>query len=276
MKIKRIINNNIVTSLKNGHEVVVMGRGIGFNQKPGNLISKDTIEKIFELIKDDNAKQFKNLLADVPIEEMQSVEEIISFARLSLGKPLSETIYVALTDHIHFAIQRIKSGMEFNNALEWEVKHFYNHEYLIAKEGLNIIFQHTKVKLPTVEAATIALHLVNAEMGNSMSHTVGMTKIIKQIISIIQYTFHVQILDTSLAYERLLTHLKFFIQRVLAHRTLSEEDPALFKVIKETHLKEYQCSLKIGEYIKKEFNYDLTEAELAYLTIHINRVVNEN
>jgi len=30
MKIEKVINNNVVSAMENGREVVVMGRGIGF------------------------------------------------------------------------------------------------------------------------------------------------------------------------------------------------------------------------------------------------------
>lgn len=82
--------------------------------------------------------------------------------------------------------------------------------------------------------------------------------------------------DTSLAYERLMTHLKFFIQRVMTNQPLPDNDDKLFNMIKETYPNEFKCSLKISKYVKKELNYDLTDAELSYLTIHINRVITEN
>lgn len=276
MKIIKVINNNIVTSIKDGNEVIVMGKGLGFNKTSGDLIPDPKIDKIFSLSNEDGADRFKSLLKDVPMQELQASDEIISYARLSLGKKLSDSIYVSLTDHIHFAIERFKKGMDFGNALSWEVKHFYNHEYLIGKEGLNIIEKKSHVRLPDDEAVTIALHLVNAEMDNSMDHTLGMTKLIKEILGIIQYTFHVELSDTSLAYERLMTHLKFFIQRVLTDQPLPDNDQKLFEMVKENYSAEYRCSLKIAKYVKKELNYELTNAELSYLTIHINRVIKEN
>lgn len=276
MRIVKVINNNIVTSTQDGNEVIVMGKGLGFNKTGGDIIPQAKIDKVFALNASASVDRFKLLLKDVPMQELQASDEIISYAKLSLGKRLSDSIYVALTDHIHFAIQRFKKGMDFGNALSWEVKHFYNHEYLIGKEGLNIIEKRTGTRLPDDEAVIIALHLVNAELDSSMDHTVGMTKLIKEILGIIQYTFHVELSDTSLAYERLMTHLKFFIQRVMTNQPLPDNDDKLFNMIKETYPNEFKCSLKISKYVKKELNYDLTDAELSYLTIHINRVITEN
>ncbi len=134
MRIVKVINNNIVTSTQNDSEVIVMGKGLGFNKTGGDIIPQAKIDKIFALNTSASVDRFKLLLKDVPMQELQASDEIISYAKLSLGKRLSDGIYVALTDHIHFAIQRLKKGMDFGNALSWEVKHFYNHEYLIGKE----------------------------------------------------------------------------------------------------------------------------------------------
>ncbi|WP_042144322.1 BglG family transcription antiterminator LicT [Paucisalibacillus sp. EB02] len=275
MEIIRIINNNIVTSVQNENEVVIMGKGIGFKKEIGQEIDPKQIEKIYTLDNPSNVDRFKLLLQDIPLEEMQAINEIVSYAKLSLGKKLSDSIYISLMDHLHFAIERHEKGLDFRNALAWEVKHFYHHEYLIGKEALEIISRRLKIQLPIDEAITIALHIVNAEMDNTMDNTVGMTKIIKQVLSIIQYTFNTEFSEESLAYERLLTHLKFFVQRITLNRSLPDENIELFSMIRHSYPKEYNCALKISEYVFDETRHKLTTAELAYITIHINRVIND-
>ncbi|NKD39288.1 PRD domain-containing protein [Enterococcus casseliflavus] len=274
MEIERIINNNIVTSTQNGNEVVIMGKGVGFNQKVGKKLDEKKIEKVFSLENGATTNRFGSLLTDISVEEIKTIDEIISYAKLSLAKKISDSIYISLTDHIHFAIERFNNGIEFKNPLDWEVRHFYNHEYLIGKEALQIISKRLKVDLPVDEAVTIALHIVNAEMDSTMDGTMGMTKIIKQILSIIQYSFNTEFTETSLSYERMLTHLKFFVQRITMNRPLPDDNIELFSLIRHSYPKEYECALKINNYVLEETGYKLTTAELAYLTIHINRVVN--
>ena len=98
------------------------------------------------------------------------------------------------------------------NALLWEIKRFYNHEYLIGREALSMIEKRLGVVLPEDEAGFIALHLVNASMElDSMAQTAEMTKIIQHIIGIVKYHFHMELNGYSLHYERFITHLKFFV-----------------------------------------------------------------
>jgi len=152
------------------------------------------------------------LLASIPLEHIQVANEIIGFAKVSLGKKLSENIYLTLTDHINYAIERHEMGMETKNALLWEIKRFYNHEFLIGKEALQIINHKLGIQLPEDEAGFIALHLVNAELDmNQVSQVSEMAQIIQHILSIVKYYFKVDLDEYSLNNERFVTHLKFFV-----------------------------------------------------------------
>ena len=53
MQILRVINNNVISSLDDEkREVVVMGKGVGFQKKAGDLVDASRIEKIFQLPKE--------------------------------------------------------------------------------------------------------------------------------------------------------------------------------------------------------------------------------
>ena len=50
MVIDKIINNNIVSAFdETGLEVVIMGRGIGFQMKRGQEVPAEKIEKVFRI-----------------------------------------------------------------------------------------------------------------------------------------------------------------------------------------------------------------------------------
>ena len=50
MVIEKVINNNVVSSWDDeGNELIIMGRGIGFQKKPGGFIRDGEIEKVFRL-----------------------------------------------------------------------------------------------------------------------------------------------------------------------------------------------------------------------------------
>ena len=82
MLIEKIINNNIVSAVDSkGREVVVMGRGLGFGMKPGKQIQENKIEKVFRIKSQTLAEQFKDLLADMPLEHVKVSSDIITYAK---------------------------------------------------------------------------------------------------------------------------------------------------------------------------------------------------
>ena len=116
--IEKVINNNIISAYeKSGAEVIVMGRGIGFKKKQGEVVPADQISKIFRIKSRTLTEQFKELLANMPLERVRISDEIISHAKDHLKLKLNQSIYVTLTDHINFAIERVSQGIEPQNAL---------------------------------------------------------------------------------------------------------------------------------------------------------------
>ena len=256
-------------------EVVVMGRGIGFQKKIGEVIDESMIEKIYIDSDELSVSKLTQLLSEIPLEHIQVANEIISFAKVSLGQKLSDKIYLTLSDHINYAIERVNEGIPIKNELLWEIKRFYNHHYLIGREALSMIQNKLGVTLPEDEAGFIALHIVNAELDmDKVSQIAEMTEVIQNILNIIKYHFNIELDEYSLNYERLITHLKFFAQRLFTDVSLDEEDDSFIFMLKEKYKEEYECTLKIRDYILKEYGRDLQENELIYLTIHIRRVRN--
>lgn len=277
MKVVKVINNNLIRSFdKNNNEVIVMGKGLGFKKVPGDKVDESLIERVYTLNDGKtNSNQLVELLEKIPIEVIQVTNQIISFAKASLGKKLNKNIYISLADHINYAIERHKEGIVMKNALLWEIKRFYNHEFLVGKEALKIIENKFGVSLPEDEAGFIALHLVNALMDDiSLKKTTNMTKMIDNIISIIKYHFKIELDEYSIHYERFITHLKFFAQRIFSENIISDQDQNFIQILKNQYKREYDCTLKISDFIKKEYGCELTEDEMIYLTIHIKRITN--
>lgn len=275
MKVEKVINNNIVVAKDaNRHEIIVIGKGIGFQQKKGNLINQEDIERTFINSDERTTNRLVELLEQIPIEHIQVANDIINYAKTSLGQDLSENLNITLTDHINFAIERYKTGFPIENALLWEIKRFYNHEFLIGKEALSMIHQKLGYELPEDEAGFIALHIVNAKLktGN-VERITEMTKIIQNILTIVKYEFKMDIDEYSLDYERFITHLKFFVQRLFVGQKLESEDSTDFiLMLKDKYRQEYATALKVSDYIVNEYHRRLEPDELLYLTIHINRI----
>ena len=271
--IEKVINNNIISAYeKSGAEVIVMGRGIGFKKKQGEVVPADQISKIFRIKSRTLAEQFKELLANMPLERVRISDEIISHAKDHLKLKLNQSIYVTLTDHINFAIERVSQGIEPQNALLWEIKRFYPQEFPPGIYALELIQDRLDILLPEDEAGFIALHFVNAEYGTDIRDAVKFPDQMQAIVDIVERDLGILLDESSLHYERFMTHIKFLIQRIYRKELLSSEDRELSLLMQRKYPREYQCSLKVAEYIMQATGSRLSEEEIMYLSVHIRRV----
>lgn len=271
--IEKVINNNIISAYeKSGAEVIVMGRGIGFKKKQGEMVPADQISKIFRIKSRTLSEQFKELLANMPLERVRISDEIISHAKDHLKLKLNQSIYVTLTDHINFAIERVSQGIEPQNALLWEIKRFYPQEFQLGIYALELIKDRLDILLPEDEAGFIALHFVNAEYGTDIRDAVKFPDQMQAIVDIVERDLGILLDESSLHYERFMTHIKFLIQRIYRKELLSSEDRELSLLMQRKYPREYQCSLKVAEYIMQATGSRLSEEEIMYLSVHIRRV----
>ena len=108
MNVFRPINNNIVSAFdEKEREVVVIGKGIGYKARKGDLIPANKIDKIFVMSSQDNMERLKELFASLPAKYIEITDEIFTYAKMHLGKRLNEAAYFTLADHIGFAIVRL-------------------------------------------------------------------------------------------------------------------------------------------------------------------------
>lgn len=271
--IEKVINNNIISAYeKSGTEVIVMGRGIGFKKKQGEVVPADQISKIFRIKSRTLTEQFKELLANMPLERVRISDEIISHAKDHLKLKLNQSIYVTLTDHINFAIERVSQGIEPQNALLWEIKRFYPQEFQLGIYALELIHDRLGILLPEDEAGFIALHFVNAEYGTDIRDAVKFPDQMQAIVDIVEHDLGIMLDESSLHYERFVTHIKFLIQRIYRKELLSSEDRELSLMMQRKYPREYECSVKVAEYIMQATGSRLSEEEIMYLSVHIRRV----
>lgn len=273
MTVEKVINNNIVSAYdETGREVVVMGRGIGFGVRAGAVIDNSKIEKVFRIESQGVAEQFKELLANMPLEHAQISNDIISYAKSTLKLKLNQSIYVTLTDHINFAIERYQKGINLENALLWEIKRFYPQEYGLGRYAIDLIRERLHVSLPEDEAGFIALHFVNAEYGTDIRDVLHFPNQMKDILDIVTRELGIRLDEGSLHYERFITHVKFLLQRVYRKELLPDEESELAEMMKKKYPKEYACSEKIADYIEEAAGCRLSAEEIMYLSIHIRRI----
>ena len=282
MKIRKILNNNSAVVLDDDNqEVVVIGKAIAFKKKIGDAINPAVIEKKFCLSSQSLNTKFQEVIVCLPLEEISLVTKIIDEIKMRIGKKISDSIYVSLSDHIHFALKNYEKGIHITNNLMYDIQRFYPDEYKLGLIGLDVIEKETGVRLNIDEAGFIALHIVNAETDNGIdtNQVEKSTRIIEEILEIVTNFFEREINEDTLVYYRFINHLKYFAYRIVNQSNLfkdDKQDKQLLDMMKVTYAKSYMCAVNIMEFVRGKYNVDIGNEELLYLVIHIQRAMFNN
>lgn len=272
-RISRVIGNNFVGTVdETGREIILRGRGIGFKKHAGDLVPAQMVEKVYALRDPEQSSRLQQLLADVPPEFLEVSTEIIEMAEQRIGRRLSENVYITLTDHISFAVERLKSGVEYPNHLLWEITNFYPAEFAVGLQAVETIAERLGYTLPRDEAGFIALHIVNAEIDGKMADMVRITQMIRKIVSAVQDYYGVALDEQSLDYGRFLTHLKFLGQRITQNRYAPADDSEFQNMIVRRYQHDYRCAERIRAELEEAFAIQLPPEEMTFLTIHLHRL----
>lgn len=279
MRVSKILNNNLVLSKnENNEEIIVKGLGIGFRAKRGDKIDESLIEKIFYPENHQNSIQIQQYLLSIPEEYLDFVQKFVDKVReREPDLHLNNSIYLSLSDHIMGTVERFGNGICLKNVLLLDIQQLYKKEY---EYGLNMVEEVNRtfhVQLPADEAGFIALHFVNAEEGHQNNDSYQIAMIVNQVQEIVKTFFSdITFNESSLYYQRFLTHLKYFAQRYLHKELQYDEDENLFQIIQEQCREAYGCVKLIYLMMEEKYHYALSKEEMVYLSIHIQTNVDKS
>ena len=275
MRVKKVINNNILCVVDDrGSEMIVTGKGLGFQRKTGERVDPALFEKTYHMEGKAEQRKLRELCEQIPLEHLKLTEDLIEYIKGQISAPLNESLLITLADHISFAIKRKEEGVEFTNPLQGAIMSYYPTEYHLGQHCLQVIQENMRVELNPSEAAFIALHIVNSELNTSMSVMYDITKLIEGTLEVVEYFYQKTFDRESLDFNRFVVHLRYFAQRLFqaAPQQTDEYDADFQEMIIRSCKQHYKCARLVGEYIRNAYQKEVSDAELIYLIIHLKRI----
>ena len=273
MRVKKIFNNNVVLGVdEHGAETVFMGRGLGFQVKPGDTVDTGRVDRQF-VAQAMPPERLAALAAEIPLEEIEVIEEVVAAARARLGDRISEHVLLPLADHVHFALARAREGASIEYPLKWEIENLYPAETEMGTVALEIIERRLGVRMDATEALPIALHFVNAQIGSGdIAATVQMTQWLKVALDTIGEDFGVVIDQRSLPAARFITHLRYLFLRARDGKQSPETEGAISEAVRSAKPLEYACAERLAHRMEELFGRELVREEILYLALHVSRL----
>lgn len=273
--VEKALNNNVIIAAHPVYkEVVLIGKGIGFNKNKGDTVPFDQADKTF-LLKDEQEKeQYMHLLTHVDQEIISFMNNIVFYIEERMEQSLNEHIHVALTDHLAFAINRVHKKIQFNNPFLFEIESLYPKEFQVATEVVEKVKKELDVDFPEGEIGFVALHIHSAVTDKSLRDINKHHKLISIMIEVIEENLEIQLQKGNINYNRLIQHLHRAIERVYQGERLGEQT-SLAEMLKMTYPICYNLAWKLIKVMQKQLNRPVDEMEVLYLTIHLQRLTDK-
>lgn len=267
--LKKINNNFAVARDSSGKIVIVSGKGIGFERMPCELKDLSRINHTYYNV----ANRFISQIELIPEDIVELTSEVVKYANVHLKKELNPNLFFTLADHIHFVIERSRNGIHFNYGITYEIKYLYPEEMRIAELVVNLINKKYGCSLPIDEVAIIAMHILEAENRSTPKQDITeIQKIVKQIVEIITERLCVTFDESGFNYYRFVSHIQYLLDRKDKKTPLSSSNQKIFESIIVEFPEIYNCTLEIKDYFINELDWEISNEELLYLILHINRL----
>lgn len=281
MKVVKRINNNVILATDNDSEVLLMGKGLGFQKYPNDNVEISQIERIFYPESSLSIEQMTSLLTIATEKEIGIIQAIIDMFRAEVIDEFNPNLLFTLSDHVLFSIQRLKNQVVIPmvpKSFEWEIKMTNPKEYELARKAVKMIRKELNPQFPEKEVAFIALHFVNAKITIKDSDNQAFSEfaiLLQGILEIVEREFDVNNDTNSVFYDRFITHVKYFLYRQLQGNLKTYESYHMVTYVFENFSQEKEIAIRIKDYLAEKKAWTISNVELMYLTLHILNLTRE-
>lgn len=271
--IKKTLNTSMVLVERNGREMILLGKGIGFGRRPGTQIDPEQVDQVYLPVDDQNSRRLLALIDAIPAAYFDITRQVLDYATLYCGIALNERLLFALAEHLHFAVERAQQGIVITNRVYWEIKTYYPKEFHVGENALQLLREQLDVTLPIEEAANVAFHLINAQSESDDGNGIKYARMIDDIVNLVRYSLGTPLDTDSVHYSRFITHVKFFVERFYTRKMVSDGDQALFDQIASHCPQAMKGAQHIRALLEEAHGITIPIDEITYLAVHINRLL---
>ncbi|MFJ4295627.1 PRD domain-containing protein [Curtobacterium sp. NPDC089689] len=278
MKILHVFNNNAVLADDgSGREVVLTGRGVGFKMRAGQHADTSRVARTFVPDTADAASQLGDQIAAIPMEYLHLADATLGAARRLLPRlQVTSGLVVAVADHVHFAVLRMRDGLHVRYPLGGELAYLYPAEWDAARLILDSINNAIPTPLPSAEITPITLHLVSATHASvSMADAITEGDLLIQAFNVVEQHLARPLDRKSVAAARFFTHLRYIFVRARSERQSTLPHSALAAALQLEHRIAWDTALRLRELFALRLGHPLSSAETVYLALHVARIADE-
>ena len=252
-----------------------MGRGLGFQLLPTDTIDPAKVEKNFVLDQGTEADHARMLLTSVPYPVIEAVMSAVDETERSLGRSLGRRLPLAIIDHIQFVLERMRDGIHIPTTAMPELRVLHPQEFAAATAMADSVSASLRTTLPKEEVVFLTMHLLNATRDEPNGTAALLFRRVQHVVTTVESGLGVQLDPASPDYARFILHVQFLLQRLVAKSMLRGSGTSFFEFAKLSYARSYAIAADVKLYVSAATGSDLTDEELLYVIVHVERLANQ-
>ena len=249
----------------------MMGKGIGFGKKITERVEAEPGTSIYSLHKSTDRGNASELVKSISPECLEITGQILDIAEQKFGK-IDRNILFPMADHIEYAVKRIKNQEQISNPLTEDIRVLFHMEFKVAQEIVPILRERMGIEIEEDEVGYIALHIHSAIDDQKVSQAMQVAQAVRECISQIEQEIGRPIDVMSLAYNRLMNHIRYMAARAMKGEAL-KINMNDYMGIKFPNA--FQIAERVCKQVERNLKCEMNDVEIGYLAMHIERVANE-
>lgn len=254
--ISKVISQSFVCATTNKNQKVILkGNKIG--------ITKDLkdISNVYEFDTPSYLDKMIEVIKTIPNEYIETCDKVRQYAKEKYDIDIGTNLYIFLPEHMHFAIERQKQEIVYENTVVDIVEKYYSEYFDMAVYGSKILKDTTNISISRDEIGFISLHLLNVSFNSDMSELVEMLNFIRSTMDILK-NYDTNVSDNNREeVKKLEVYIKELAKKLFTSHKLRLD---LDKKVNVGNIwsKEYRFAKKICNMVKDEYGKELTKGEI--------------
>nr|WP_288556262.1 PRD domain-containing protein [uncultured Mediterraneibacter sp.] len=272
-RITKVLNHNAILAVEGQgiSEFLLLGKGVGFGKKVTQTVEVPEGTAIYSLQENTQRGSAKDLIKEVDPKCLEIADAILNEAEKKLGK-LDRTVLFPMADHLAFAIRRIQNGEQIHNPLANDIRILFHQEYKAAQCADELLKKEYGIQIVPDEIGYLALHVHSAITEEKISDGMLTAQAVHYCVELLEQETGQSIDVMSLAYNRLMNHVRYMIARAIQGEKLKLNMNDYMSV---KFPRGYALAEQICREIEKTLHKTIEEVEIGYLAMHLERIASE-
>ena len=270
-RITKILNHNSFMGIesKNDQECLIMGKGVAFGKKVGQIVSVTGDARVYSLKELTDRGEAKDIIKSVSPLCLELANEVLNQAEEEFGK-VDRSILFTMADHLDFAVRRIQNGEQISNPLTDDIRIMFYKEYKVAGCIRDLLKEKLGIRIDEHEIGYIALHVHAAIVDENVSQAMEIARTVRECICMVEEETGKSIDVMSLSYNRLMNHVRYMVARAIHGEKLKM---SLNDYMSVKFPGPYMTAEKICRKMEKSLKLPIPDIEIGYLAMHLERMM---